>query len=113
MTTSSLDERDDEGRFGRASHVFPDTMALPRAEPVSGESERRFRAMIDALPAAIYTTDAAGHLTHFNSAAVELAGRQPDAGHRPVVSQLEALLSQWHANAARRMSHGADAERRP
>ena len=33
--------------------------------------------MIDALPVAIYTTDAAGHLTHFNPAAVALAGRQP------------------------------------
>ncbi|MGH9782173.1 MAG: PAS domain-containing protein, partial [Candidatus Acidiferrales bacterium] len=33
------------------------------------ENERRFREMIDALPAAIYTTDAEGRLTHFNPAA--------------------------------------------
>jgi len=44
------------------------------------ESERRFREMIDALPAAIYTTDAEGHLTHFNAAAVELSGRTPELG---------------------------------
>jgi len=33
-------------------------------------SEQRFREIIDALPAAIYTTDAEGNLTHFNPAAV-------------------------------------------
>jgi PAS domain S-box-containing protein len=44
------------------------------------ESERRFREMIDALPAAIYTTDAEGRLTHFNPAAVKLSGRIPELG---------------------------------
>jgi PAS domain S-box-containing protein len=42
--------------------------------------EQRFREMIDALPAAIYTTDAEGWLTHFNPAAVEFAGRVPELG---------------------------------
>jgi PAS domain S-box-containing protein len=36
--------------------------------------------MIDALPAAIYTTDSNGRLTHFNPAAVELSGRTPQIG---------------------------------
>jgi PAS domain S-box-containing protein len=36
--------------------------------------------MIDALPAAIYTTDAEGWLTHFNPAAVAFAGRVPELG---------------------------------
>ena len=44
------------------------------------ESERRFREMIDALPAAIYTTDAEGRLTHFNPAAVAFSGRVPELG---------------------------------
>jgi PAS domain S-box-containing protein len=44
------------------------------------DSERRFHAMIDALPAAVYTTDPEGRLTHFNLAAGELAGRTPDLG---------------------------------
>jgi PAS domain S-box-containing protein len=44
------------------------------------ESERRFRQMFDALPAAIYTTDANGRVTHFNPAAVELSGRTPQIG---------------------------------
>lgn len=44
------------------------------------ESERRFREIIDALPAAVYTTDAQGRLTHFNPAARLLAGRTPQIG---------------------------------
>ena len=44
------------------------------------ENEARFREMIDALPAAVYTTDAVGRLTHYNSAAVELSGRIPQPG---------------------------------
>ncbi|MGH6952036.1 MAG: PAS domain S-box protein, partial [Vitreimonas sp.] len=50
------------------------------AERAVRESERRFREMIDALPAAIYTTDAEGRLTHFNPAAVKLSGRVPEMG---------------------------------
>ena len=42
--------------------------------------EQQFREMIDELPAAIYTTDATGRLTHFNPAAVEFAGREPQLG---------------------------------
>jgi PAS domain S-box-containing protein len=38
------------------------------------------RELLDALPAAIYTTDAAGRITYYNSAAVELAGRRPRIG---------------------------------
>lgn len=36
--------------------------------------------MIDSLPAAIYTTDAEGRLTHYNPAAVEFSGRTPELG---------------------------------
>jgi PAS domain S-box-containing protein len=38
------------------------------------------RELLDALPAAIYTTDAAGRITYYNSAAVQLAGRRPRIG---------------------------------
>jgi PAS domain S-box-containing protein len=51
-----------------------------RAEAELRESESRFREMVDALPAAVYTTDAEGHITHYNQAAVELAGRVPELG---------------------------------
>jgi PAS domain S-box-containing protein len=51
-----------------------------RAEAELRESERWFREMVDALPAAVYTTDAQGRITHFNPAAVEFAGRVPELG---------------------------------
>jgi PAS domain S-box-containing protein len=38
------------------------------------------RDMLDALPAAIYATDAAGRLTFFNQAAVDFSGRVPEIG---------------------------------
>ncbi|HET9679868.1 MAG TPA: CheR family methyltransferase, partial [Gammaproteobacteria bacterium] len=42
------------------------------------ESERRYREMINAMPVAIYTTDADGNLVHFNQAAARLVGYTPD-----------------------------------
>ena len=39
-----------------------------------------FRDLLDALPMAIYTTDANGRITFFNQAAVELSGRTPEIG---------------------------------
>jgi PAS domain S-box-containing protein len=40
-------------------------------------SEQGSRALVDGLPAAIYTTDAEGRITQFNQAAAELWGREP------------------------------------
>ena len=46
-----------------------------------GESRVRgvasFEDLLEALPAAIYTTDATGRITFYNEAAVELSGRTP------------------------------------
>jgi PAS domain S-box-containing protein len=44
------------------------------------EEEGRFRLLLEALPAAVYTTDAAGWVTFFNAAAVAFAGREPELG---------------------------------
>src|ERR1700685_4051405 len=41
------------------------------------EGEKRLRQVLEALPAAIYTTDADGRLTYYNEAAAQLAGRRP------------------------------------
>lgn len=43
-------------------------------------SESYFRGVIDALPAAVYITDATGLITYFNEAAVALWGRRPELG---------------------------------
>jgi len=40
----------------------------------------QLEAVLDALPAAIYVTDAAGRITYYNRAAAELAGREPRLG---------------------------------
>jgi PAS domain S-box-containing protein len=39
-----------------------------------------YRDLLNALPAAIYTTDADGKITFYNEAAVEFAGRRPALG---------------------------------
>ena len=43
-------------------------------------TDGRFREVLEALPAAIYTTDAHGRITFYNKAATELAGREPKLG---------------------------------
>jgi PAS domain S-box-containing protein len=44
------------------------------------DSEKRFRELLQALPAAIYTTDAEGRITFFNRACIDFAGRTPKIG---------------------------------
>ncbi|MBV8504422.1 MAG: PAS domain S-box protein [Alphaproteobacteria bacterium] len=39
-----------------------------------------WRQLLEALPAAVYTTDPVGRITFFNEAAVELAGHRPEPG---------------------------------
>src|SRR5689334_6898530 len=46
----------------------------------SAERERRFRGLLEALPAAIYTTDANGRITYYNEAAAEFWGHHPPLG---------------------------------
>jgi PAS domain S-box-containing protein len=43
-------------------------------------TEENFRQLLEALPAAIFTTDAQGHITFYNRAAAELASREPVLG---------------------------------
>ncbi|MGQ0763959.1 MAG: PAS domain S-box protein [Acidobacteriota bacterium] len=57
-----------------------DISDIKRAEQALRESEQRYRAVIEALPAAVYTTDAAGRVTMFNQAAVDFSGRMPEVG---------------------------------
>ena len=54
--------------------------AAAHSQSTLNERERRFRELLNALPAAIYTTDAAGRLTFYNEAAAELWGQRPRLG---------------------------------
>jgi PAS domain S-box-containing protein len=42
--------------------------------------DEQMRQVLDALPAAIYTTDEYGKITYYNRAAADLAGREPTLG---------------------------------
>ncbi len=72
-----------------AIEAAPDSLSRPgsgkvthlvAAEARFHEREARYRELLNALPAAIYTTDAAGRITFYNDAAVALAGRRPVLG---------------------------------
>jgi PAS domain-containing protein len=49
----------------------------PDAADGAASDEKQFRDLLQALPAAIYTTDASGHITFYNQACIEFAGRSP------------------------------------
>jgi two-component system, chemotaxis family, CheB/CheR fusion protein len=56
----------------------PHRSAGPTAQPTSIDAG--FRQIIEALPAAIYITDAAGRITFYNEAAAAFWGRRPSLG---------------------------------
>ena len=60
--------------------ITRDVTARKQAEDRLEKSERDIRGLLEALPAAIYTTDAAGYLTYCNAAAVALWGLAPELG---------------------------------
>jgi PAS domain S-box-containing protein len=68
------------GRIQGAINSFQDITAQKRAADEAREREDRHRQLLDALPAAIYTTDAQGRITFVNREAAALAGREPDIG---------------------------------
>ncbi len=76
----SIDPLFDDDAVVGAVNCFQDITARKRAEAALALSERRYRDLLDALPAAVYTTDAAGRVTFYNEAAAQMAGRRPRLG---------------------------------
>lgn len=72
--------RDSEGRFLYGVRVAQDVTATKQLEDRLRGGEQRMRDLLEALPAAIYTTDAEGRINFFNRAAIEMAGRTPQPG---------------------------------
>jgi two-component system CheB/CheR fusion protein len=72
--------RSTEDKIEGVVATFVDVTERRRAEEALRESERRLHDLIDALPAAVYTTDAQGRITFYNAASVALAGRRPEIG---------------------------------
>ncbi|MPZ34922.1 MAG: PAS domain S-box protein [Rhodospirillales bacterium] len=50
------------------------------AEQILRDSEHRLREVVEALPVAVYMTDAQGRITLFNNATCQLSGRVPQLG---------------------------------
>ena len=71
---------DDEGMLVGAVNCFQDISRLKQAEAELQARERWYRELLEALPAAIYTTDAEGRITFYNQAATELSGSRPELG---------------------------------
>jgi PAS domain S-box-containing protein len=68
------------GRIVGASKIARNITERKESQRRLLESEQRLEALLAAVPAAIYTTDADGKITYFNEAAVDLAGRVPTLG---------------------------------
>lgn len=71
---------DSAGAIVGAVNCFHDVTEQLREDRSARESERQLREILDALPVALYTTDAEGRITYFNEAAVEMSGRRPRLG---------------------------------
>lgn len=72
--------KDRGGNIIGAVNCFHDVTGQLEEHRAAREGERRLREILDALPAALYTTDAEGRITYFNEAAVEMSGRRPALG---------------------------------
>ena len=55
-------------------------MVAPPTLTALGQNDIHYPALIESLPIAIYTCDDRGFITHFNTAATELWGREPEKG---------------------------------
>lgn len=73
--------RDETGKLVGGVNCFQDITARKAAEQRLQQRERWYRDLLEALPAAIYTTDADGRITFCNEAAAELCGRRPVVGN--------------------------------
>ena len=60
--------------------VVQDIGARKQAEERLQKGERKLRELLGALPAAVYVTDAAGHITYCNQSAINLWGIEPTLG---------------------------------
>jgi PAS domain S-box-containing protein len=78
ISVASSAVKDSAGRFLYGIRVMQDITARKQAEETLRQSEKRYRELIEALPAAVYTTDADGRITYYNQAAVDLWGCRPE-----------------------------------
>jgi PAS domain S-box-containing protein len=80
LEETATGEFDASGCLLRIKGLARDITERKHAEETLQESEQQFRDLLGALPAAIYVTDAAGHITYCNQGAVDLWGVTPRLG---------------------------------
>jgi PAS domain S-box-containing protein len=73
----NLDRRPAESVIER---ILAQDAVISLATDQSDAQAQQLRDLLEALPAAIYTTDADGRITFFNDACIEFAGRTPQIG---------------------------------
>jgi PAS domain S-box-containing protein len=76
--TSSVHFEDD--KFVHTRCFTTDVSELRRAQAALRAKDDQIRKVLEALPAAVYTTDKDGYITYFNPAAEAFAGRTPELG---------------------------------
>jgi PAS domain S-box-containing protein len=69
-----------DGLFVNTRCFSVDVTDLVRTRQELRNKDDQMRQILDALPAAVYTTDSRGVITYFNRAAVDFAGRTPTIG---------------------------------
>jgi PAS domain S-box-containing protein len=69
-----------EGKFVHTRCFTVDIKDQKKLFQALKQSEAHYRQLIEGLQAAVYTTDAEGHITMYNEAAVHLWGRKPEIG---------------------------------
>lgn len=72
--------RNSEGEVTGVINCLQDITPRKAEEADRSEREQHFRDLLEALPAAVYTTDSAGGITFYNQAAAELWGHRPELG---------------------------------
>jgi PAS domain S-box-containing protein len=77
--------------------VCEDITERKQAEERLKRAERKLRELLGALPAAIYVTDADGHITYCNQSAVDLWGVEPRLGQ----DRWNNLAKFYHADGSR------------
>lgn len=71
---------DGDGKIEGAISCWRELGGQDPVQAAQSEGERRWRDLLEALPTAVYTTDAQGRINFFNQAAVDLWGHRPTLG---------------------------------
>lgn len=80
---SKFPVRDPVGRTLGIGGIATDITEYKRTQDALRISEQGFRELVDILPIAVYTCDAAGHIESRNRQAMDLWGRAPRLGNEP------------------------------